>query len=483
MGLIFLIEQINSENKLTNKDEKGRKQVELNFNNIHKFTFDDLKILIDINSGIIHVIDELTYDLLDKLEEVGTFQQTKEVLRDEYSEKEIEESIEELQSLINENMLFTPEKEILDYKPTSNPIVKALCLHIAHDCNLRCGYCFAGQGPYGGDRSLMSAEVGKQSIDFLLEASGPRKQVEIDFFGGEPLLNMDVVKKLVEYGREKSTEMGKKLKFTITSNCVLLTEDVQKYLNDNDISCVLSIDGRKEVNDRMRPFAGGEGSYDVIKDKIVDFTKSRQGREFFVRGTFTRHNLDFTKDAEHLISEGMNVLSLEPVVSSEDLDYSLTEEHIPRLKKEYEKLTRFYLERYEEGRGFDFFHFNVDLSGGPCLPKRLSGCGAGHEYLAVSPSGDLYPCHQFVERDEFKVGHVSTGVINTDLGKEFQNAHVLNKAECRSCWARFYCSGGCHNNNLEFRGSLLKPYKVTCELQKKRTECAIYLQVKKHLSE
>lgn len=456
--------------------------MDLNFNNIHKFNFDDLNILIDINSGIVHVIDDLTFDLLDQLEELGTFEQAGQALQEKYSDQEVKEAISELQDLINQEMLFTPDKEILDYKPTTSPIVKALCLHIAHDCNLRCAYCFAGQGPYGGDRSLMSAEVGKQAIDYLLEVSGPRKQVEIDFFGGEPLLNMDVVKELVEYGRVKSEEAGKKLKFTITSNCVLLTEDVQQYLNDNDISCVLSIDGRKEINDKMRPFAGGAGSYDVIKDKIVDFTKGRQGKEFFVRGTFTRHNLDFTKDAEHLVNEGINVLSLEPVVSSEDLDYAIIKEHIPELKEEYEKLTRFYLDRYEKGEGFDFFHFNVDLSQGPCLPKRLSACGAGHEYLAVSPSGDLYPCHQFVEREEFKVGHVSTGMTNTEIGKEFQNAHVLNKEECRSCWARFYCGGGCHNNNLEFRGSLLKPYQVTCELQKKRTECAIYLQVKKYLN-
>lgn len=456
--------------------------MDLNFNNIHKFNFDDLNILIDINTGIVHVIDELTFDILDQLEALGTFQQTQEALKYKYSESDIEESIKELQVLIDKKMLFTPEKEILDYKPTSNPIIKALCLHIAHDCNLRCQYCFAGQGPYGGDRSLMSAEVGKQAIDYLLEVSGPRKNVEIDFFGGEPLLNWDVVKELVEYGKVKSEAVDKKLKFTITSNCVLLTEEVQQYLNDNDISCVLSIDGRKEIHDKMRPFAGGQGSYDLIKDKIVNFTKTREGREFFVRGTFTRHNLDFTKDVEHLVDEGVNILSLEPVVSDEKEEYAITEEHIPQLKEEYEKLTRYYLDHYEKGQGFDFFHFNVDLSQGPCLPKRLSGCGAGHEYLAVSPSGDLYPCHQFVEREEFKVGHVSTGVTNTDLGKEFQNAHVLNKEECRVCWARFYCSGGCHNNNLEYRGSLLKPYKVTCELQKKRTECAIYLQVKKHLS-
>ena len=456
--------------------------MDLNFNNIHKFNFDDLNILIDINTGIVHVIDELTFDILDQLEALGTFQQTQEALKYKYSKSDIEESIKELQVLIDKKMLFTPEKEILDYKSTSNTIIKALCLHIAHDCNLRCQYCFAGQGPYGGDRSLMSAEVGKQAIDYLLEVSGPRKNVEIDFFGGEPLLNWDVVKELVEYGKVKSEAVDKKLKFTITSNCVLLTEEVQQYLNDNDISCVLSIDGRKEIHDKMRPFAGGQGSYDLIKDKIVNFTKTREGREFFVRGTFTRHNLDFTKDVEHLVDEGVNILSLEPVVSDEKEEYAITEEHIPQLKEEYEKLTRYYLDRYEKGQGFDFFHFNVDLSQGPCLPKRLSGCGAGHEYLAVSPSGDLYPCHQFVEREEFKVGHVSTGVTNTDLGKEFQNAHVLNKEECRVCWARFYCSGGCHNNNLEYRGSLLKPYKVTCELQKKRTECAIYLQVKKHLN-
>ncbi|SMB87764.1 uncharacterized protein SAMN00017405_1759 [Desulfonispora thiosulfatigenes DSM 11270] len=456
--------------------------MDLNFNNIHKFTFDDLNILIDINTGILHVIDETTFDLLDKVEGLGSFEAAQDSLKNKYTESELTESTTELQDLISKGMLFTPEKEILEYKPTSNPIVKALCLHIAHDCNLRCTYCFAGQGPYGGDRSLMSEEVGKKSIDFLLQASGPRKHVEIDFFGGEPLLNLDVVKKLVEYGKEKAAEAGKQMKFTITSNCVLLTDDVQKYLNDNDISCVLSIDGRKEINDKMRPFAGGQGSYDIIKDKIVNFTKSRQGKEFFVRGTFTRNNLDFVEDVKHLVEEGIDILSLEPVVSDENVDYAFKEEDIPTLKEEYEKLTRYYLDCYEKGKGFNFFHFNVDLNQGPCLPKRLSGCGAGHEYLAVSPTGDLYPCHQFVEREEFKVGHVDTGVTRPEIGKEFQNAHVLNKPECRECWARFYCSGGCHNNNLQFRESLLKPYKTTCELQKKRTECALYLQVTKYLN-
>lgn len=454
---------------------------ELNFNNIHKFSFDELKILIDINTGIVHAIDDVTFDLLDELEKTNSFESSKTSLASKYSKEDLDDSEKEIKELIEKGMLFTPEIEIKEYKPPVNPIVKALCLHIAHDCNLRCKYCFAGQGPYGGDRSLMSYEVGKKSIDFLLKVSGPRKHVEIDFFGGEPLMNLDVVKQLVVYGREKAEEVGKTIKFTVTTNCVLLTEDVQKYLNDNDISCVLSIDGRKEVHDRMRPFAGGQGSYDLIKDRIINFVKSRNGKEYFVRGTYTRNNLDFVNDAKHLIESGVDVLSLEPVVSDDDVDYAIREEDIPFLKDQYEQLTHYYWKRHEEGKDFTFFHFNVSLDHGPCLPKRLTGCGAGHEYLAVSPQGDLYPCHQFVGREEFKVGHVDTGVINKEIGREFQNAHVLNKPECRNCWARFYCSGGCHSNNLHFRGSLLKPYKITCELQKKRTECAIYLQVKKHL--
>lgn len=456
----------------------------LNFNNIHKYSLNELNILIDVNSGVVHVIDDITYTFLENLEkEGGNWQSAKDNLRDQYEENLLDETEKEIKDLIEENLLFTPDLEIKNYQPPTNSIVKALCLHIAHDCNLRCQYCFAGQGPYGGDRSLMSEEVGKAAIEFLIKASGPRKHIEIDFFGGEPLLNLSVVKNLVLYGRRREKETGKILKFTLTTNCVLLNETTQKFLNDYNISTVLSLDGRKEIHDKMRPFANGQGSYDIIKDKIVNFVKSRRDREYYVRGTYTRNNLDFSEDVKQMVELGFKDISVEPVVSDPQDDYAFREEDFPLLEKEYEKLTNYYWDCYKAGKGFNFFHFNIDLDHGPCLPKRLSGCGSGREYLAVSPQGDLFPCHQFVGREEYKVGDVFTGVVNKKIGEKFGKAHVLNKEECRSCWARFYCSGGCHANNINYRGSILKPYLHGCRLQKKRIECAIYLQVKKHLEE
>lgn len=456
----------------------------LNFNNIHKFSFDDLKILLDINSGSVHVIDEITWDFLEQLKNFcGNWQEAQNSLAGKYDERALQGVREELENLIENNLLFTPDINISQYQPDPNVIVKALCLHVAHDCNLRCGYCFAGTGAFGGNRTLMSKEVGEKAIDFLLAASKNRKHVEVDFFGGEPLLNFEVVKELVAYGKSRAKELGKIIKFTITTNGVLLNEDVQEFLNTNDMSVVLSLDGRPETNDHMRPFPNGKGSYDIIKDKMVSFASSRNQNDYYLRGTFTRHNLDFANDVKHLAELGFKEISVEPVVAEAKYDYAFKEEDLPVLLKQYEELTRYYWDSYVNGRGFNFFHFNIDLNQGPCLPKRLSGCGAGHEYLAVSPEGDLYPCHQFVGQEQFKIGSVYEGLVREEVSREFQNSHVLNKEQCRSCWARYYCSGGCHANNLNYGGSLLKPYAFGCELQKKRLECAIYLQVKKALME
>jgi len=470
MGLVFF------------KGDNNEGVKDLNFNNIHKFYFDELKVLLDINSGSVHIIDDIVWDLLDRLElEQGDWRKAQEDLIKKYGGSILKSAAEELNNLIENNLLFSQDINILEYQPNSNPVVKALCLHVAHDCNLRCGYCFAGTGAFGGQRLLMNREVGEKAIDFLLDSSQNRKHVEIDFFGGEPLLNFNVVKELVAYGNERAQKLDKIIKFTITTNGVLLSDEVQDFLNNNNMSVVLSLDGRQEVNDKMRPFPNGLGSYSRIKDKILDFIKGRKQEDYYVRGTFTRHNLDFSADVRHLAEQGFKEISVEPVVADFARDYAFKEGDLPFLKEQYEILTRYYWQSYVNGKGFNFFHFNIDLKHGPCLPKRLSGCGAGHEYLAVSPEGDLYPCHQFVGQEEYRIGNVFSGIAKKTLALEFQKSHVLNKEECRGCWARYYCSGGCHANNLAYGGSLLKPYTFGCELQKKRLECALYLQVKKHL--
>ncbi|MFZ7102909.1 MAG: thioether cross-link-forming SCIFF peptide maturase [Peptococcaceae bacterium] len=456
---------------------------ELNFNNIHKFSFDETKILLDVGSGSVHVIDAVTWDYLDRLNLAqGNWEEALKSLAGKYRETQLTEVMGELKELITGGLLFTPDIDKGAYQPDKNQVVKALCLHIAHDCNLRCLYCFAGTGAFGGDRSLMSPEVGKKALDFLFAASQNRRHIEVDFFGGEPLLNFGVVKELVHYGQEKARQENKILKLTLTTNGVLLTEAVQRFLDEHEISAVLSLDGRQKVNDKMRPFPDGTGSYHIIKDKFLTFVNNRKHQEYYVRGTFTKHNPDFAEDVRHLAELGFKEISVEPVVGDPALDYTFTKEDIPYLKDQYETLTRYYLHYSEKGAGFNFFHFNVDLGQGPCLPKRLSGCGAGHEYLAVSPQGDLYPCHQFVGRKEFKLGTVFAGIKNKQIPEVFQNSHVLHKEACMSCWARYYCSGGCHANNLAWGESLLKPYTLGCELQKKRLECAIYLQVRKAMN-
>jgi uncharacterized protein len=346
---------------------------------------------------------------------------------------------------------------------------------MAHDCNLRCEYCFAGTGAFGHSRGLMSREVAEKAVDFLIENGGSRTHAEIDFFGGEPLLNMDVVRDTVRYIRQREAETGKVFRLTLTTNAVLLDDDIISFLNDEAIALVLSVDGRREVHDRMRPFSDGSGSYDTTMENVRRVVKSRQGKNYYVRGTFTANNLDFASDVLDLADAGITQLSVEPVVAK-DACYELKEEHLPLLFKQYDLLAAAYVQRRLAGNRFDFFHFNVDLNQGPCLAKRLSGCGAGHEYFAVTPTGELYPCHQFVGREEFNMGTVFSGMQKQSMSRDFRSCHVLQKEECRSCWARFLCSGGCHANAMTFNGTIKIPYRLGCELQKKRLECAIAVQ-------
>ncbi|KAE9634434.1 thioether cross-link-forming SCIFF peptide maturase [Defluviitalea raffinosedens] len=446
---------------------------------IHKFSMDGVNIVLDIYSGAVHVVDDIVYDLVDDYQKYS-----KDELIQRYKEKydvsQIEEAIEEIEALENEGLLYT-EDMYVDYLgqfQARNPIVKALCLHIAHDCNLKCKYCFAGEGEYRGQRSLMSAEVGKKAIDFLIQASGNRRNLEIDFFGGEPLMNFEVVKEIVDYARSIEGKHNKNFRFTITTNGVLLDDDIQAYINEHMHNVVLSIDGRKEVHDRMRYTINHKGSYDLVVPKFKKIADSRNQTNYYVRGTFTRENLDFAKDVLHLADIGFKQVSVEPVVAPKEMSYALREEDLPMLYEQYEELAKELVKRKKEGQGFNFFHFMIDLSQGPCVAKRLAGCGSGSEYLAVTPEGDLYPCHQFVGLEEFKMGTVFDGIQNQPMQKQFQACNVYAKDECKNCWAKFYCSGGCAANAYQFHGDIHKPYKIGCELEKKRVECALYVKAK-----
>ncbi len=442
---------------------------------IHKFQKNGLRIMLDVPSGAVHVIDEITWDVMDCYDGENA-QHVPALLADKYARAEVASVLAELAELRAQGMLFSEEARPGEIFETP-AVVKSLCLHIAHDCNLRCGYCFAGSGNFGGDRSVMSAAVGRQAIDFLIAHSGARKNSEIDFFGGEPLLNFAVVKEIVAYGNQQAALQGKKFKFTLTTNALLLDESVIAYLNENNISVVLSLDGRPQVHDRMRPDCGGGGSYARVQPRISRLVESRHNEGYYVRGTYTKLNPDFDADVLHMADLGYRQLSVEPVVGKGE-DYAFGDEDLPALYAAYDRLTAAYLTRKSEGRPFNFFHFNLDINHGPCVAKRLSGCGAGHEYFAVTPAGDLYPCHQFVGREEFKMGDVWQGLVQKELSRKFRRTHIFNKEECPTCWARYYCSGGCHANAQAFHNDLTKPYKLGCELQKYRLECAIYIQVK-----
>ena len=444
---------------------------------IHKFKMKDKYFCLDVNSGIIHVIDELTDRVLD-IYDGSNREAVHEALDATENAAELDELMDEIDELIKEEMLYAPMSEEFKLVVEEKPIVKALCLNIAHDCNLACKYCFASQGDYGGvKRELMSFDVAKRAVDFLIAMSGTRQHCEIDFFGGEPLLNWDVVKQTVEYVESIQAAHNKIFKLTLTTNGVLLTQDKIDYVNEHNISLVLSIDGREEVHNRMRPSAGGTDTYKTVAKNLVNAVKQRDGREYYVRGTYTHNNLDFTKDVIAMSDLGFEHLSMEPVVGKEG-EYVLRDEDLPILEQEYEKLADLYLQRQKDGWGekFNFFHFRMDLYRGPCMAKRLRGCGAGHEYMAIVPNGDIYPCHQFVGRDGYVLGNVFEGLKNFDIPREFRNTHVFTKPTCAKCWAKFFCSGGCHANNETFGGSIKEPYELGCKLQKKRIECAIMIQ-------
>ena len=444
---------------------------------IHRYKNNGYNIVLDVNSGAIHVVDDVSYDVI-ALYEDHTPEEIVAELSGKYSEAEVKEACEEVASLAEDGELFTKdeyENYIMDFKKRPT-VVKALCLHIAHDCNLACRYCFAEEGEYHGHRELMSYEVGKKALDFLVANSGNREHLEVDFFGGEPLLNWKVVKQLVEYGRSLEEANHKKFRFTLTTNGVLLNDEIMEFCNREMSNVVLSLDGRREINDKMRPFRNGSGSYDMIVPKFQKFAESRGQKNYYVRGTFTRNNLDFADDVIHYADLGFQQMSMEPVVADPAEDYAIREEDIPQILKEYDKLALEYIKRKKEGRGFNFFHFMLDLTAGPCVAKRLAGCGSGTEYLAVTPWGDLYPCHQFVGNEKFLLGNVDTGIVNTETRDEFKLCNVYAKETCKDCFARFYCSGGCSANAYNFSGSINGAYEIGCEMQKKRIECAIMIK-------
>lgn len=459
---------------------------------IHQYKNNGYNIVLDVNSGAVHVVDDFMYDVIeavaadeemtsDKLKEAKTVHRVISLLKNQYSEEELKEALGELIELADAGQLFAPDiyEDYIGEVKSRKTVVKALCLHVAHDCNLACKYCFAEEGEYHGRRAIMSYETGKQALDFLIANSGSRRNLEVDFFGGEPLMNFQVVKDLVAYGREQEKLHDKHFRFTLTTNGVLLNDEVIEFANKEMDNVVLSIDGRPEVNDYMRPFRNGKGSYDLIVPKFLKLAKSRGEQRYYARGTFTRNNLDFSKDVLHLADLGFTQISVEPVVAPAEADYAIRKEDLPKLKEEYDKLAAKMLDKEKEGKAFNFFHFMIDLEGGPCVAKRLSGCGSGTEYLAVTPWGDLYPCHQFVGEEQFLMGNVWDGVVRSDIADDFRKCNVYTKDKCKKCFARFYCSGGCMANSYHFHGSLDDAYDIGCELERKRVECAIMMKAAK----
>lgn len=450
---------------------------------IHQYKLGGYNIVLDINSGSVHSVDELAYDVVAMYKD-----QDKEMIIDTLLEKygdnddvnreDIEELLEDLAYLEKEGRLFSEDivsTSLIDF--AKKDVVKALCLHVAHTCNLNCDYCFASQGNYKGDRALMSLEVGKRALDFLVENSGSIRNLEVDFFGGEPLMNWEVVKELVAYGRELEKVHGKNFRFTLTTNGMLVDDEVIEFSNKEMHNVVMSLDGRKPIHDSLRKTVNGRGSYDIIFPKFQDFAEKRGDREYYVRGTYTHQNVDFTEDILHMADLGFTELSMEPVVCDPADPYALTEEDLPILFDQYEILAKEMISRKKEGRGFNFYHYMIDLAKGPCLQKRMAGCGAGTEYLAVTPWGDLYPCHQFVGDEAFLMGSVFDGIKNKSLREDFKTTNTYSRSECRDCWAKFYCAGGCFANSHHAGGSIKDIYEYGCKLFKKRMECAIMIKV------
>lgn len=441
---------------------------------IHLFNLGNMYFVIDTHSGLIHVVDEVIYDLLS--DENFKCRHKVEEIENKHGKEITDEAISEINYLIVNNMLYTedanPENKI-------KPAIKAMCLNMTHDCNLRCEYCFASQGTYNGERAFLDFETGKKAFDFLVNNSGVRRNLEVDFFGGEPLMNFETIKELVDYGRSLEKEYNKHFRFTITTNGVLLDDEKIDYINENMDNVVLSIDGRKDTNDRMRKTVNEKGSYDVIVNNYKNFVAKRGDKDYFARGTFTAHNLDFSEDVRHMRELGFDKISVEPVVAKPEEKYALLDKHIDVLKNEYEKLAELYIESQgDEKRKFQFFHFNIELDGGPCIYKRSIGCGAGTEYVAVTPTGEFYPCHQFVGQEEFIIGNVDEGITNETVIDKFRNVSVNDKPVCKNCWAKYYCSGGCHANAYNFNKDFNMPYSVGCELEKKRIECSVYIKAK-----
>ena len=449
---------------------------------VHQYRNNGYNIVLDTDSGSVHVADEIVYDVIAALKEnpAAPDQEILSGLEGRWSRPELEEALDEVRTLEKEGRLFSRDAyrgAVLDFK--NRPVVvKALCLHIAHDCNLACRYCFAGEGEYHGKRALMSYETGAAALDYLITHSGSRRNLEVDFFGGEPLMNFDVVKKLVAYGRDQEKQHDKHFRFTLTTNGILLNDDVMEFCNREMDNVVLSLDGRKEIHDRMRPTRNGKGSYDLIVPKFREFARQRKaaGKQYYIRGTFTHYNLDFAKDVLHYADLGFDQISIEPVVAPSDAPYAIRETDLETICEQYDILAREMVKREKEGRGFTFFHFMIDLTGGPCVYKRLSGCGSGTEYLAVTPWGDLYPCHQFVGKEEFLLGNVRDGIRRGDIVETFKSCNVYARKECPDCFARYYCSGGCAANSYQFHGRIDSVYEIGCVLERKRVECALMIK-------
>lgn len=446
---------------------------------IHKYSLKGYHIVMDTNSGAVHVFDDAPFEMLDYLQDSvpeHPLQGMVEALSSKYDAQTISQAYDELKELYNNDQLFSADEYEKFADMLSDAPIKSMCLNIAHDCNLRCEYCFAAKGDFGRGRMLMSFEVAKKAIDFLIEKSEGRHNLEVDFFGGEPLMNFEVVKQVVVYARSIEKAHNKNFRFTITTNGILLTDDKIDFINKEMSNCVLSLDGRKSVNDLLRVRVDGSGSYDAIIPKFQKLVKTRGNKDYYVRGTFTKHNLDFTNDVLHMADLGFDQISVEPVVSDVKLDYSIKEEDLPRVFEEYDHLAQVIIDRRKIGKGFNFFHFMLDLDQGPCAIKRLRGCGCGNEYVAITPEGDIFPCHQFVGDDSWKMGNVLDGSLNQDMKHLFALTNIYTKPECKNCWAKFYCSGGCNANSWQYEGDIHKAHKIACDLEKKRLECAIMIK-------
>ncbi len=456
---------------------------------VHQYKLNGYNIVLDMCSGSVHAVDEIAYDVIARYKEATEDEIVAEMLqkygdREDVTEEELRSCVADVRALEQSGKLFTPddyEAMAGELKKRSGNVVKALCLHVAHTCNLNCTYCFASQGKYQGDRALMSFEVGRRALDFLIESSGTRTNLEVDFFGGEPLMNWDVCKRLVAYARTQEPIHHKNFRFTLTTNGMLIDDDVIDFANREMSNVVLSLDGRKEVHDRLRRDYAGNGSYDRIVPKFQELVRRRGGKNYYMRGTFTHNNTDFTNDIFHMADLGFTELSMEPVVCAPGDPYALTAEDLPVILEQYEILAKEMIRRKKEGRGFTFYHYMLDLTGGPCIYKRISGCGSGTEYMAVTPWGELFPCHQFVGDPKYSLGNVWDGVTNTALREEFRQCNAYSRPECRDCWAKLYCSGGCAANAYHATGSIRGTYEYGCELFRKRMECAVMLQVAEKL--